>query len=1104
MPLPPNIAALRLRTEAFFLFGGLLTACLGFLATPSSYAQPIDTWAEMGRSPIRYIDPSAYNASKENWSIVKDNAGLLYVANGSGILIHDGVNWELLPTQSDFIRPLAHTDDDIIYYGGNNEFGYVATDAQGRRQLVSLVAHVPEAERNFLQVWNIALYDSAVFFQADNHLFRWKNDTMTVWNTEGYLRDIGVVGDQFIVYQEDQFLRLSDTDTLEAIPTDAQLIGGIEEFIADGPEHVLLLGNDTLLRCRIAMDVQNTCMDATPELAAAGTPFPPYSIARLPDSSIAVGYDGQGLALLSPAGKLKRLIGTSEGLENLEVMGLHATEQGVLWLALYDGIARMEPDGYLTSFTKAEGLSSRVNDIVRWNDTIWASTMLGLYQLIPGNQGAAAQFVRVRESEPHLNCFDMVESGDQLLVGCRYGIVRIEMDEDGRGKAVTVVGEELEIEALAIDPATPDLLYVGLKGRLTVLHVKEEAIDIVYSLPVDGIVNAIGIKPRAHPAEPTELWANASGGAIHRLIKSGSDTSWEHTRYATINGLQDDVYTFFWFNGEMGMVTSEGVHTISGTDDGSLTATPYAPITQSGHSDEFLGFDSDSTAWFFADHRIWRITPQGNGEVAVDSIAPHPLLSTLLEPTMMFVDADRSLWMAHGRGIVHLQYEALARDHPKPRLHIATARSLVADTTFYPTGAPPEQTVVIPHALASLRFDFAAQVYDFPERVQYRVWLEGLDGAWQPWSSETSKEFTNLKAGLHTLHVKARDAYDQESETVSFAFLVSPPWYRTRWAYALWTLATALLIGGITMAYGQVHNRWLKARNRVLERTVAERTREIQQQKEAVERVNDELLQVNHSLSERTNQLREALEVNKDILGITAHDLKNPLGGVIGLAEVVIMNAEEEPEAPVNSATEFVSIIRDAAERMLKIVQELLDTHRQGNDSFLTLEPASLSEIVTRAIQWNNRQAQQKNIRIHFADSAPSDVACDVVAIQRAVDNYLSNAVKYSPAGSNIWVSLSPEHTHAAPMVCLKVRDEGPGLTEEDMTRVFGKMTRLSAQPTAGEHSTGLGLYIVKQLVEAHGGTVGVESTVGEGATFWLTLPLLVTSEASEAVSSNP
>ena len=107
--------------------------------------------------------------------------------------------------------------------------------------------------------------------------------------------------------------------------------------------------------------------------------------------------------------------------------------------------------------------------------------------------------------------------------------------------------------------------------------------------------------------------------------------------------------------------------------------------------------------------------------------------------------------------------------------------------------------------------------------------------------------------------------------------------------------------------------------------------------------------------------------------------------------------------------------------------------------------------------------------------------------MQRVIDNLISNAVKYSPLGKQVWVNVVPLESD----VLVKVRDEGPGLTEEDKKRVFGKMNRLSAQPTGGEHSTGLGLFIVKKLSEEHGGKVGVDSKHGHGATFWVKLPLV-------------
>jgi signal transduction histidine kinase len=113
-------------------------------------------------------------------------------------------------------------------------------------------------------------------------------------------------------------------------------------------------------------------------------------------------------------------------------------------------------------------------------------------------------------------------------------------------------------------------------------------------------------------------------------------------------------------------------------------------------------------------------------------------------------------------------------------------------------------------------------------------------------------------------------------------------------------------------------------------------------------------------------------------------------------------------------------------------------------------------------------------------------VMVDSDAILRVADNLISNAVKYSPSGSTVWVTIDRTSEQAV----LEVQDQGPGLSEDDKMRVFGKMQRLSARPTGGEHSTGLGLFIVKQIVDAHEGVVGVKSAQGEGAVFWVRLPL--------------
>lgn len=258
---------------------------------------------------------------------------------------------------------------------------------------------------------------------------------------------------------------------------------------------------------------------------------------------------------------------------------------------------------------------------------------------------------------------------------------------------------------------------------------------------------------------------------------------------------------------------------------------------------------------------------------------------------------------------------------------------------------------------------------------------------------------------------------------------------------------------------------------------------------------NNQLSDANIALERRTAELRRALENNKEILGVTAHDLKNPLGGIIGLSDMLIEDLASLKSDEIKSETlENLKMIRGSAEGMLVAVTSLLDRHREGLPVKLNKEEADLNMIVRIVMNWNLRQASNKGIEMHFKPaSRPAKVSVDVSAMQRILDNLISNAVKYNPLGKQVWVEVVAMKQE----VVVSVRDEGPGLTEEDKQNVFGKMSRLSARPTGGEHSTGLGLYIVKKLTEEHGGAVGVESVHGKGATFWVKIPLLVDQRAS-------
>jgi signal transduction histidine kinase len=149
-------------------------------------------------------------------------------------------------------------------------------------------------------------------------------------------------------------------------------------------------------------------------------------------------------------------------------------------------------------------------------------------------------------------------------------------------------------------------------------------------------------------------------------------------------------------------------------------------------------------------------------------------------------------------------------------------------------------------------------------------------------------------------------------------------------------------------------------------------------------------------------------------------------------------------------------------------------------------QPVDVGRLALAVVSALESQAEAKKQRIHVSAPDPSPVEGDEEWLRQVLENLLGNAIKYSPPRRSIWLSVA--RTPAA--VRLEVRDEGPGLTEEDKTKLFGRFQRLSAQPTGGESATGLGLYIVKQLVDLHRGRIWAESDgPGKGACFMVELP---------------
>lgn len=290
----------------------------------------------------------------------------------------------------------------------------------------------------------------------------------------------------------------------------------------------------------------------------------------------------------------------------------------------------------------------------------------------------------------------------------------------------------------------------------------------------------------------------------------------------------------------------------------------------------------------------------------------------------------------------------------------------------------------------------------------------------------------------------------------------------------------------------RLKNEELTAANEEILRQQTELVRQAQE----IQLANTQMQELNVKLEGQNKELAEAVRDKDEFMGIAAHDLKNPLTGIRGLAETLQMYGHEM------SATEQSSFLRSivaSSERMYELIKQLLDVNTLERGGLqLNLTSISLPSTLEFLLDSYRPRAEQKSITLHAEIMNVPLILADELAVQQVLDNLVSNAIKYSPTGKNVFVrcwsassltETEQETEQNVAVVRCSVRDEGPGLSDDDKSKLFGKFTRLTAQPTAGEHSTGLGLSIVKRLVEEMNGRVWCESELGSGATFIVEFP---------------
>lgn len=248
--------------------------------------------------------------------------------------------------------------------------------------------------------------------------------------------------------------------------------------------------------------------------------------------------------------------------------------------------------------------------------------------------------------------------------------------------------------------------------------------------------------------------------------------------------------------------------------------------------------------------------------------------------------------------------------------------------------------------------------------------------------------------------------------------------------------------------------------------------------------LNNELTNTQRELAKRNHELDSLNSEKNRFLGMAAHDLRTPLNVVFGYSELL---RDEWEGISADERNDILGKITSSGRYMLSLVDGFLDYSKIESGTLqLNLQQTTMADVIASAIDQVGPLADVKQIKIHLEEQ-PGLPLCnaDFHRMSQVILNLLTNAIKYSEPGATTRVRIKAvDH-----QLLVEVEDEGAGIPADQISLLFQPFSRTTVRTTAGEKSTGMGLLIVKRIVEAHGGTVGVKSTRGKGSTFWIRLP---------------
>jgi signal transduction histidine kinase/CheY-like chemotaxis protein len=1014
---------------------------------------------ELGHTPVTVFGPDAYSASPQNWVVLTDLRGMLYVGNTDGVLEFDGRSWRLIQTQRQTgVRSMAIGPEGRIYIGGQGEIGYLEADDEYRMHFVSLNGLIDEEEQDFADVWWTHVLPDGVWFLSQTHLFRFDGERIESWQPPNFFLRSFQVEDRLLISDSEVGMVEMIDDELQPYEFNELLRGHrisaiLPAPIEDSPERLLITHADGGLS---ALDRNGLSRLHDPEHPWL-TETAIYNAREIHTGLYGLATLTTGLVLVDRNGQVIRHLHRDTGLSDNQVLSFGLDHTDGLWLGLGNGINRTSLLPTLTRLDQTGEAGSLVLAITRHEGSLYVGTAAGLFRLsgIPANLQPVGKLAGPTWS--------LLSTDAGLLVGHNTHLYVLEEEDQLRQ-----VHSIAPVMAMIPDPQHENRVWLGHNAGMSSLVLEStgwqyEALRLRTRSFIRGLA-------RLHDG-----WMLASSDQDGVIVFNPADVDHSEElpdevvfRLEQEHGLHSPNRTVVRESPYGPLIWNENMmfrldrDTLSFEPDSRFSALQSA--RQATHIHHPYGGDGNDLLLLSLGYENWpaqsmlaRLSPE-----AIVDISEESILSTLQFSSIFgsHFDSDGVIWIGTNEGL--FRYDPALESERATRFaaHVRSVGPLDESSVF--GGSQPGATLQWqpewPYSRRALRLTYTTPWHEQPERILFQSRLVGQDDDWSSWSTEDYRDYTNLREGSYRFEVRARNSRGMFSEVDQFVFEILPPWYRSIWAWMAYVLAALGLIWLVVLWRSRVH----QAERERLEALVHERT-----------------LQLESALEEA----RMATRAKSNFLASMSHEIRTPMNAIIGFSYL------GESSTSLEKSRDFLHKVGRAGRALLSLVNDVLDFSRiEAGQMTLEKTDFDLEQLIDEISDLFTSQVRSKGLKLlmNVADDVPRHVHGDPLRIKQVLINLLGNALKFTEQGQiELKVTRADKQT-----VLFEVVDSGIGIEPEQLEQLFQPFIQAHAGTARRYGGSGLGLSIARDLARRMGGDLEAQSQPGQGSSFHFRLPL--------------